>query len=69
MGCNQFDRVRATTICVGCNGHKDVGLVLCWPCHRKQKAANDGGYSKAIEAKLDQLEVHQTMHAISVALQ
>lgn len=56
---SQHEKVRAQHTCVGCNGPKATGLLLCWPCHRKQKRLNAGqlyDYSPEIEAKLDKLE-------------
>jgi hypothetical protein len=37
--------LRAIPICPLCLEHKDVGTLICWPCHRTQKAHNQGGYS------------------------
>jgi hypothetical protein len=52
---DQHERVRASFTCVRCEGSKDQGLLLCWQCHRGEKAQNSGcdyDYSPAVEAKL-----------------
>lgn len=49
-------KVRAYSRCVCCGGLKDAGLVLCWPCHHKQKARNDGDYSAYTKRAIDNLE-------------
>jgi len=64
MMANQYEHVRALSICVGCDGSKDVGLLLCWTCHHKQKARHDGSYSKEIEDKLAWLEQHESIHGM-----
>lgn len=28
---------RASTVCVGCGGTKDIGLVVCWNCYSHRK--------------------------------
>jgi hypothetical protein len=30
------DIMRTATICYGCNGHKVVGLVVCWDCFKRR---------------------------------
>lgn len=53
----QYYKVRAQPHCVACGkDDKAAGLVLHWQCHSKQKARNDGDYSKAVKRKLDKLE-------------
>ena len=49
---NNESRVRADNTCPLCLGVKDKGLVLCWPCHRREKAANDGCYSAFAERRV-----------------
>ena len=44
--------VRADYTCPLCLGPKDRGLVLCWPCHRSEKRANDGCYSAFAERRI-----------------
>ena len=44
--------VRQDSTCPLCLGIKDCGLVLCWPCHRKEKAANHGCYSDFAERRI-----------------
>ena len=44
--------VRASVVCPVCRKHKDMGLVLCWPCHRTAKAAHDGCYGAFIERRI-----------------
>ena len=44
--------VRQDSTCPLCLGIKDQGLVLCWPCHRKEKAANHGCYSDFAERRI-----------------
>jgi hypothetical protein len=46
---NQRDRVRALAYCLCCKGPKEIGLLICWPCHRSEKRANGGGYSPKTE--------------------
>jgi hypothetical protein len=53
---NQHERVRALSFCVCCKGPKAQGLVICWPCHRREKNANGGGYSVETELRIDRLE-------------
>lgn len=48
--------VRSSYICPLCRNHKDQGLVLCWPCHRKEKAANGGCYSNTAETIIEARE-------------
>lgn len=52
----QYQRVRKMTVCPSCLDRKEVGLVLCWQCHREQKRENDGCYSPKIEQYLRVLE-------------
>ncbi len=49
---SQNPKVRAEKVCPNCLQGKDVGLVLCWPCHHSQKDHNDGDYSKRCKAKI-----------------
>lgn len=42
-------RVRNWTLCPLCKEPKDIGLVVCWPCHRAEKRRNNGGYSATAE--------------------
>jgi hypothetical protein len=49
-------KVRASTVCPNCLQSKDIGLVLCWPCHSTQKHHNDGDYSKRCKAKIEAAE-------------
>ena len=51
-----YPRVRYSEVCVRCNDRKEPGLVLCWPCHRSEKTANEGGYSGGIEQRLQEQE-------------
>ncbi len=44
--------VRADNTCPGCNGTKESGLLLCWPCHHGQKRFNDGRYSAQCESRI-----------------
>lgn len=53
---NQHDHVRAHHTCVRCEGPKDRGLLLCWPCHHAEKHHNDGSYSREVEDKIAALE-------------
>ncbi len=53
---NDHPHVRACFVCVACGGSKDCELLLCWPCHHKQKSRNDGMYSNRVERDLDKLE-------------
>lgn len=48
--------VRRLHTCPLCEGSKDSGLILCWPCHRKQKMQNHGAYSPETEARIARLE-------------
>jgi hypothetical protein len=27
-------RARTETVCRGCNGEKETGLIVCWPCFK-----------------------------------
>lgn len=53
---NQYEKIRAQTICPNCRQEKQPGLILCWPCHHAQKFHNDGCYSKQLETKLAAME-------------
>jgi hypothetical protein len=53
---NQRIHVRKLRVCPLCNKPKDTGLVLCWPCHNKEKEENDGCYSARTERILDTLD-------------
>ncbi len=55
---DDYPLIRAEHICPNCHRPKDVGLILCWPCHQIQKARNDGGYSQRLERQLERLERH-----------
>ena len=50
------EHVRRSFTCIRCNGIKDTGLLLCWPCHRAEKRDHDGGYSIEIEVALEVAE-------------
>jgi hypothetical protein len=56
MTCNQHERVRALAFCVCCKQPKQIGLLICWPCHRREKAANGGGYSAATQSKIETVD-------------
>ena len=47
---------RASFTCPRCQGAKDRHLLICWPCHRMEKAANNGGYSDECDQALDAYE-------------
>lgn len=49
-------KVRRSHTCVACGGPKDQNLLLCWPCHRREKRQNDYSYSEYIEHKLNAAE-------------
>ena len=49
-------QVRADHSCPLCKGPKPAGNLLCWPCHRTEKAQNDGGYSPEAEAVIAKRE-------------
>lgn len=49
--------VRRDATCPLCLDMKEPGLVLCWPCHRAQKAAWDGCYSEACEDLITAREI------------
>jgi hypothetical protein len=53
---NQYPNIRNSVTCPNCQESKSIGLVLCWPCHHKQKHRNDGCYSKRVESKLERIE-------------
>jgi hypothetical protein len=44
---------RAQETCPLCGGHKNIGLVACWPCFRSSGLKNDDEKAKA---KLDTFE-------------
>ena len=48
-------KVRAMRFCL-CGSEKDEGCLLCWPCHRREKALNAGGYGDDTLLLLDQME-------------
>lgn len=55
--------VRSMYTCPACSQPKDRGLLLCWPCHHKEKRIHDGCYSQRVELLLDALEREQGTHA------
>ena len=57
------NRVRAATFCPRCMGVKDAGLLVCWPCNRRLKAAYDGGYGLVFEKKLADLDIYLFAHS------
>ena len=65
---DQQPHVRAFRTCICCGKQKDVGLVLCWPCHSKQKSRNYGGYSKNINLALNNLERQLACQALNARL-
>lgn len=51
--------MRSLDICIVCRQPKEVGLVICWSCHRKQKQLNAGksyDYDPIITEVLDAFE-------------
>jgi hypothetical protein len=40
----QYNRVRALDWCPRCYNSKDMGLLVCWPCHHRLKRSYDGGH-------------------------
>lgn len=49
-------QVRAHHSCPLCKGPKPAGNLVCWPCHRFEKANNNGGYSAKAERLIDACE-------------
>lgn len=49
-------KVRALTVCINCCKPKDVGLMLCWPCHREQKRKFESGYDPTLLVAFDLIE-------------
>lgn len=48
-----FRAVREKLItCVGCDGVKQKGLLLCWTCHKRECMENGGAYGHLTTAKL-----------------
>lgn len=58
--------VRADLYCPLCVNPKPVGNLVCWPCHRQEKARNDGGYSLQAERLIAEVEVELTYHRTGV---
>lgn len=56
MECYQYPLLRKAARCPLCLETKDIGLVICWPCHHSQKHFNDGDYSKRAKSKIMQAE-------------
>lgn len=48
--------VRAHWTCPLCLGSKDKDMLVCWPCHTRQKHLNGGCYSKDVEAKIQDFD-------------
>ncbi len=46
-------KTRATTICPICRGHKDYGLVVCWPCYHSHGLKYGNQDCEAIIAKCE----------------
>ena len=64
----QYNRVRALLFCPRCHGGKDAGLLLCWPCHQRQKRAYGGDYSKRVYVILNMLQTYLETHTATEAL-
>jgi hypothetical protein len=47
---------RALRTCIRCQGAKDEGLVVCWPCHGYMKATFGGCYDPEIEQRIKVLD-------------
>jgi len=58
---DDYPHVRASSYCVGCEGTKEAGLVLCWPCWRALKHASRVEQA-AVDNKLDLQEVRLAAH-------
>lgn len=54
---DQKGKVRMDKVCPLCLEPKDVGLIVCWPCHRSQKHHNDGDYSKRAKAVIEARDI------------
>jgi len=48
--------VRASNRCPLCEGHKDIGLVTCWPCYRRYDLRNGNPEAEAKIEKANELE-------------
>ncbi len=48
-----YENVMRQHTCMGCGGSKDHGMLLCFPCHRRERR-KDGGYSERTEELLAQ---------------
>lgn len=51
--------VREMHTCPVCLGPKGKHLLLCWPCHHKEKLENDGCYSEKAERAI--VHLHEIM--------
>ncbi len=47
-------KVRNSETCPTCQGHKDQGLVTCWPCYRKYGLRNG---NLNVETIIDKAEI------------
>jgi hypothetical protein len=53
---SQHSKARLSPTCIACGGLKNAGLLVCWPCNREQKYANDGGYDPRLVELFDLVE-------------
>ena len=42
--------------CIRCQGAKEVGLVVCWPCHHAMKRRFNGCYDPKVEQAIIALD-------------
>lgn len=45
--------VRADQTCPLCRGHKDIGLLACWPCYRRSGLRIASGESDSVISRRD----------------
>lgn len=58
----QYSRVRERLWCCSCQGTKDQGLLVCWPCHTRLKRRFDGGYGAAVTKRIQDLDLYLFDH-------
>lgn len=51
-----YRRVRGNYTCPHCLGPKDLGLLLCWPCHHRETMDHKGRYSDETELEIVAME-------------
>jgi len=55
------ENVRASSRCPLCEGHKDIGLVTCWPCYRRYGLRNGNPEAEARIERANEIDRYETI--------